>query len=70
MTDPRVERPRRSAKKIVEEYAQELCQRKNDPHVEEKIAVLEVICSLMGWMKLFDRIRYRRRPTEQWWQRD
>lgn len=71
MSSHRVERGRRSAKKVVAEYGEELIARRNDPDSEKKIAVLEVVCSRMGWMDLFNKLRYRgQRPDGQkfWWQ--
>lgn len=71
----RIERERRSAKKITEEYAFELLNRKNDPEAKTKLLAIEVIALRMGWNELYNMLRFRsglhkQEPYEEkWWQR-
>lgn len=58
---------RRSAKSVVENYAQELLNRTTDPAIDSKLAVLEVIAMRMSWNDLYHKLRSRRSPKTPWW---
>lgn len=68
-------RERRSAKGVVTDYANELLKRTNDPHLDHKIATVEVIAMRMGWNDLYNRLRFRssahsvETAEEKWWQK-
>lgn len=71
----RVERERRSAKKIIEEFAFELLNRRTDPEARTKLIVIETIAFRMGWNDLYERLRFRsglhpeeRKTANYWWQ--
>lgn len=70
-TGHRVDRERRSAKSTIEQYANELLARKNDPERDSKLLAIETVASRMGWVELFNRIRFREKtePVEHWWQK-
>lgn len=71
----RVDRERRSAKKITEQYAQELLARRTDPEARTKLIVIETIAFRMGWNDLYNLLRFRsglhheeRKTAGYWWQ--
>lgn len=70
-TGHRVDRSRRSAKATIEQYANELMSRRGDMERDAKLLALETIASRMGWVDLFNRIKYRQKaePIEHWWQK-
>lgn len=71
----RVDRERRSAKKIIEAYARELLCRRNDPDVKTKLLAIETIAFRMGWNDLYNDLRFKfglhkeEVQVEKWWQR-
>lgn len=80
----RVDRTRKSAKTVIEEYATELLKRhqENDKTARSKLLALEVIALRMNWHPLYYLLRFRsglhdapaaepareERP-EPWWNR-
>ena len=70
MTMHRVEKGRKSAKGVIEQYARELMNRTNDQNKAEKLAVIETIAMRMGWNKLFNEIRYRPSDRKPWYLQD
>lgn len=76
-------RERRSAKDIINTFANELLNRTNDPDAAVKLLTIETIAYRMGWNDLYDRLRFRNRNVqvkkesietpdekpEPWWQR-
>jgi hypothetical protein len=61
----RVEKGRKSAKGVIEAYANELMNRTNDHNKAEKLAVIETIALRMGWTKLYERLMNYRRENNQ-----
>lgn len=66
---PRVERPKRSLKQIIKDYSIELLGRcDTDAKAAVKLEAIEQIAQRMGWMELFNKIRYRNANRPQpWW---
>lgn len=60
------ERQRRSARQIVQDMANELLARSQDPQRDAKLDAIESIAYRMGWTQLYNRIRFRERK-QPWW---
>lgn len=77
-------RERRSAKAVINDFANELINRSTDKDAPIKLLTIETIAYRMGWNDLYDRLRFRGRNVqikqesietpddekpEPWWQR-
>ena len=67
---PRENQKRRSAKQVIDDYSGELMNR-TDYEAKVKLEAIQTIASRMGYMDLFNRIKFRSNDevTEKWWQR-
>lgn len=67
---PRENQKRRSAKQVIDDYSRELMNR-TDYEAKVKLEAIQTIASRMGYMDLFNRIKFRSNDevTEKWWQR-
>lgn len=70
----RVQRERRSAKKTIEELANELLNRRNDPEVKGKLIAIQTIAYRMNWLQLYEKLRFKsglhedeRKAAGYWW---
>lgn len=74
----RVERPRRSAKRTVTEFAEELLKRPRCEDTQAKLLALQTIALRMSWTDLYNSLRFRTQPAlanfedkpepkEPWW---
>lgn len=61
MTRHRVDRTRKSAKQVIEDFADELLHRTTDADVPVKLLTLQTIALRMNWTDLYDRLRWRHR---------
>lgn len=62
-------REKRTAKRIIEEYANELISRTADKDAAIKLLVVETIAHRMGWTELYNRVRYKQKPL-MWWEKE
>lgn len=68
----RVERGRKSAKGVIEQYATELLNRTRDHEIVAKLQVIEQIAFRMGWNDIYNKLRYKSQLhaesyEEKWW---
>lgn len=58
---------KRTARRIIEEYATELIERETrDKTVADKLLVIEVIAMRMSWNDLYNRVRFRKKFVPYW----
>ena len=60
----RVEKKRKTVRKVIEDFALELKNRKNDPHSRIKLLALEAIAQRMNWTETYNFIRYNEPETD------
>lgn len=60
---------RRSAKQIIEDYAQELRSRPESEEREIKLSVIKTIAHRMGWTELYQKLHFRKgvERRQPWW---
>lgn len=51
-------KPRKSAKQVIEDYAEDILTRTGCPDRKAKLLVIETIAFRMGWHKLYNRLRF------------
>lgn len=56
-----MKRERRSAKEIINDFANELLNRTSDQDAPAKLTAIETIAFRMGWNELYSKLRYRKR---------
>lgn len=61
---------RRSAKQVVEDFANEILRRPQSSQNDNMLAAIETISNRMSWKELYNKLRFRKEPVQPWYRRD
>lgn len=61
---------RRSAKQVVEDFANEILRRPQSSQNDNMLAAIETISNRMSWKELYNKLRFRKEPAQPWYRRD